>query len=96
MNWTSTQVPMWQIDCVEFHKVGLPFELRDINSEEHETFAKLFALRNNLHLQREGKNIRFISKQLSREASSTTGTENANSFEEDSYAHRALRRDCSV
>jgi hypothetical protein len=45
MNWTSTTVPMWQIDCENYRKVGGPFQLRDVTTAEHEAFIKLFCAR---------------------------------------------------
>ena len=48
MNWTTTKVPLWQIDCENFRKVGRPFELRDVTSQEHCQFVELFAARYDL------------------------------------------------
>jgi hypothetical protein len=45
VNWTSTTVPMWQIDCENFRKVGSTFQLKDVTTEEHRTFVKLFCVR---------------------------------------------------
>jgi hypothetical protein len=42
MNWTSTTVPLWQIDCENFRKVGKPFEPRDVTTEEHKRFVAAF------------------------------------------------------
>jgi len=45
MNWTSTTVPMWQIDCENYRKVGGIFHLKDVTTEEHHMFIKLFCAR---------------------------------------------------
>jgi len=45
VNWTSTTVPMWQIDCENFRKVGGTFHLKDVSTEEHLMFVKLFCAR---------------------------------------------------
>jgi hypothetical protein len=59
MNWTSTQVPLWQIDCDEFRKVGRPFELRDVVSAEHEQFVAVFSVRFGWAIKREGSVVVF-------------------------------------
>ena len=59
MNWTSTQVPLWQIDCDEFRKVGRPFELRDVNTPEHENFVAVFSVRFGWTAKREGTMVIF-------------------------------------
>jgi hypothetical protein len=62
MNWSSTQVPLWQIDCEEFRKVGRPFELRDVTTPEHEKFVEVFSVRHGLWTEREGTTVRFSQK----------------------------------
>lgn len=54
MNWTTTTVPLWQIDCDNYRKVGKPFELRDVTTSEHEAFAEVFAARYDLACNRKG------------------------------------------
>jgi hypothetical protein len=36
---------MWQIDCDNFRKVGGIFHLKDVTTEEHQMFIKLFCAR---------------------------------------------------
>jgi hypothetical protein len=36
---------MWQIDCDNFRKVGGIFQLKDVTTEEHQMFIKLFCAR---------------------------------------------------
>jgi len=57
MNWTSTQVPLWQVDCSEFCRVGRPFEVRDVNLPEHDHFIELFATRHDLKFVRNGSTV---------------------------------------
>jgi hypothetical protein len=45
VNWTSTTVPMWQIDCESFRKVGGIFQLKDVSTEEHHLFITHFCAR---------------------------------------------------
>jgi hypothetical protein len=60
MNWTSTKVPMWQIDCEEFRKVGRSFELRDVTTPEHESFVEAFSAKHRLKTKRHGTTVTFI------------------------------------
>jgi len=55
-------VPLWQIDCEEFRKVGRPFELRDVTTPEHEKFVEVFSVRHGLATEREGTTVRFLQK----------------------------------
>jgi hypothetical protein len=59
VNWTSTQVPLWQIDCDEFRKVGRPFELRDVTTPEHENFCAVFSIRVGWKFKKEGTTVLF-------------------------------------
>jgi hypothetical protein len=61
MNWTSTKVPMWQIDCENFRKVGTPFELRHVTSEDHKAFVAAFAKENTLITSEQGTTVHFES-----------------------------------
>jgi hypothetical protein len=63
VNWTSTTVPLWEKDCIEFWRARSPFELRDVTSEEHERFAVQFAAEHGLDLVREGTTFRFTRKE---------------------------------
>jgi hypothetical protein len=36
---------MWQIDCENYRKVGGVFQLKDVSTEEHQMFIKLFCAR---------------------------------------------------
>ena len=60
MNWTSTKVPLWQIDCEEFRKVGRPFELRDVTTPEHEKFIEALSIRHGLRTEGQGATVRFF------------------------------------
>jgi hypothetical protein len=59
MNWTTTKVPLWQIDCENFRKVGRPFELRDVTTTEHWQFVKVFGARYAWNYTKEGSTVRF-------------------------------------
>lgn len=59
LNWTSTKVPLWQVDCEAFRRVGRPFELRDVTTQEHETFVNTFSARFNLNVKRKGTTVTF-------------------------------------
>ena len=62
LNHTSATVPMWQIDCDEFRKVGRVFELRDVTSDEHRAFVAAFARRNELRCEWQGATVTFLPK----------------------------------
>lgn len=57
MNWTSTRVPMWQIDCENFRQVG-SFRLEHVGPE-HMPFVETFAAKHNLRFKVEGSTVRF-------------------------------------
>ena len=59
MNWTTTRVPLWQIDCDNFRRVGRPFELRDATTEEYTSFVHAFAARYSLSFVVEGSRVVF-------------------------------------
>ena len=59
MNRTSTLVPMWQIDCDEFRKVGRAFELKDVTTPEHINFCDVFAARFGWPYKRKGSTVTF-------------------------------------
>jgi hypothetical protein len=59
MNWTSTTVPLWQIDCDNFRRVGRPFELRDVTTMEHERFVEMFCARYDIECIKDGTIVRF-------------------------------------
>ena len=59
MNWTSTIIPMWQNDCDQFLEVNRPFELRHIQTAEHEEFVAAFSKEHNLKVTRSGTTARF-------------------------------------
>ena len=52
MTWTSTLILMWQTDCEDFLETKQPFELRDIQTPEHEAFVVTFAKEHNLKIKR--------------------------------------------
>lgn len=60
MNWTSTTVPMWQIDCENYRRVWLDFELRDVSTPEQEAFVKAFAEKHGIKTERHGSTVRFL------------------------------------
>jgi hypothetical protein len=59
MNWTSTEVPLWQIDCENYRKTRQPFELRDV-SPEHSAFIEHFTERYDLECKRNGNRVIFF------------------------------------
>ena len=50
---------MWQIDCERFLLVGRPFELRDVETQEHMAFVLAFSQRNGLKVERDGATVTF-------------------------------------
>jgi hypothetical protein len=62
MNWTSTQIPLWQIDCDSFCKVGRVFELRNVSSFEHHQFIEAFAAKHGLTATISGTTVVFEPK----------------------------------
>jgi hypothetical protein len=58
-NWTSTKVPLWETDCVQFWRAGQPFELRDVSTEDHHMFVARFANMHNLDVSRDGDRVVF-------------------------------------
>jgi len=40
MNWTSTKHAQWQMACQNFLHARIPFELRDLATQEHLAFVK--------------------------------------------------------
>ena len=58
-NWTSTTVPLWETDCVQFWRAGLPFELRDVTEESHYLFVARFSAAHDLVVSREGTSVIF-------------------------------------
>lgn len=65
MNWTSTKVPMWQIDCENYRIVGRPFELRDATKKEHAEFVRAFAEKHGLSWRQDGATFIFGEDQTS-------------------------------
>jgi hypothetical protein len=58
-NWTSTEVPMWDTDCVQYWRAGLPFELRNVVLPEHHAFVEQFAAAHGLRVSRENTTVVF-------------------------------------
>lgn len=58
-NWTSTTVPLWETDCLQFWRAGLPFQLRDVTSEDHFLFVARFAKAHNLDIRQDGSTVTF-------------------------------------
>jgi hypothetical protein len=65
MNWTSTTVPLWQVDLENYFRVGGAFQLKDVTTEEHMNFVKLFAVRHNLDYTLSAKTVLFSHKAAS-------------------------------
>ena len=61
VNWTSATVPMWQIDCQNFWRAGLPFEVRDISTDEEIRFVETFATSHHLTYKRQGSTVLFAA-----------------------------------
>lgn len=59
MNWTSTTVPLWQIDLDNFRKVGGPFQLKDVTTDEHRAFIKVFCARYDVKVRMAGNTAIF-------------------------------------
>jgi hypothetical protein len=62
LNWTTTTVPLWQVDCENFRRTGKPFELRDVSSAEHRDFVEQFAARYDMVFELTGSTARFQRK----------------------------------
>lgn len=60
MNRTTTRVQLWRIDCEAFRQIGSSFELRDVTTEAHEEFVRLFVSDNSLNFAREGSTVTFF------------------------------------
>ena len=58
-------MPLWQIDCDEYRKVGRDFELRDIGTPDHESFCAVFSARHNWHFKLDGNKAIFSQKPFS-------------------------------
>jgi len=58
-NWTSTKVPLWEADCLQFWRAGLPFEVRDVTEEAHYLFVARFSAAHDLVVSREGTSVVF-------------------------------------
>ena len=58
-NWTSTTVPLWETDCLQFWRAGQPFELRDVRLDEHFRFVAQFSAAHELEVTREGDRVTF-------------------------------------
>ena len=54
-NWTSTQVPMWQEDMINFWRAGSPFEIREVSTEGEKAIIAKFAQEHDLDLIQRGK-----------------------------------------
>ena len=48
---------MWQTDCDNFRKAPSPFELRDVITEEHKHFARVFAREHGLSVTEQGTSV---------------------------------------
>lgn len=61
-NWTSTKVPLWETDCIQFWRAGQPFELRDISTEDHYLFVARFSAAHHLDVSRAGGTVTFTPR----------------------------------
>ena len=61
MNSTTTKVPLWQIECDNFRRVGTEYELRDLATPEHDQFVQNFAARYDLDFTRTGSTVTFAA-----------------------------------
>jgi hypothetical protein len=61
MNWTSTKVPMWQVDCENFRRSGA-VELQDVSTPEQKAFVQAFALKYDMDVEWKGSTVRFLPK----------------------------------
>lgn len=62
VNWTSTKVPLWETDCLQFWRAGQPFELRDVSTQDHISFVSQFANAHELEVERDGESIVFVPR----------------------------------
>ena len=69
VNYTSTTVPMWQIDCEELARRGRLFELRDVSDEEHFQFVQGWARRNGWSHSRSQTTVTFHPPEMHAEGS---------------------------
>src|SRR5687768_7560762 len=72
LNWTSTKVPLWQIDCDEYRKLRKPFELRDVTTEEHKVFAVAYSSRFDLEYKFTESAVVFSPRTIKPAADSRT------------------------
>ena len=61
VNFTTTKVPLWQIECDNFRRVGSEYELRDLATPEHDQFVQNFAARYDLDFKRDGSTVTFAA-----------------------------------
>ena len=59
MNWTSTKVPLWRMDCENFWRAGTAFELRDVTTEEHKKFVQAFSFLRHIKVSERGTTAYF-------------------------------------
>ncbi|HTG44568.1 MAG TPA: hypothetical protein VK633_08550 [Verrucomicrobiae bacterium] len=51
---------MWEIDCIQFWRAGLPFQVRNVVTPEHEKFISDFAASHGLLIERAGPVAVFV------------------------------------
>jgi hypothetical protein len=59
MNWTSTKVPLWQLDCQNYWRAGTAFEVRDVTKDQDVNFIETFATSHGLSYTRKGSTVYF-------------------------------------
>ena len=62
---------MWELDCQNFWRAGLPFEVRDVCKEEDIRFIETFATSRNLTYKRQGNNVLFAAPAFARSEAET-------------------------
>jgi hypothetical protein len=77
VNWTSAKVPMWQMDCQNFWRAGLPFEVRNVSEEEDVRFIETFASSHSLNYVRNGETAYFDTPGFALDNESESGADRA-------------------
>jgi hypothetical protein len=62
LNWTSTMVPLWESDLINFWRAGKPFEVRDVTTTEQSLILTQFAASHELDVIREGSKVILVTR----------------------------------
>lgn len=57
--WTSTQIPLWEKECVILKDIGKPFMLKDVQKDEHKAFVADFAAKFDCEVKYDGTTAIF-------------------------------------